>query len=76
MVSVPGGPGMRDTALLPVVLAVLETCVPDLTMERLPEASHWVMREEPTRLNRLIRDFIGARYGASVRRAAVLYGNV
>jgi pimeloyl-ACP methyl ester carboxylesterase len=34
--------------------------VPDLRIERLPEASHWVMHEEPERLNRLIRDFIGA----------------
>jgi pimeloyl-ACP methyl ester carboxylesterase len=36
--------GMRDQALLP---------------GSLPEASHWVMHEEPERLNRLIRTFIG-----------------
>ena len=51
--------GMRDQALLPGNLDGLETCVPDLRIERLPEASHWVMHEEPERLNKLIREFIG-----------------
>ena len=53
--------GMRDTALLPGNLDGLDACVPDLRIERLPNASHWVMHEEPERLNRLIRDFIGAK---------------
>jgi pimeloyl-ACP methyl ester carboxylesterase len=52
--------GMRDAALLPGNLDGLEECVPDLRIERLPEASHWVMHEEPERLNQLIREFIGA----------------
>lgn len=52
--------GMRDKALLPGNLDGLQDCVPDLRIERLPEASHWVMHEEPARLNRLIREFIGA----------------
>jgi pimeloyl-ACP methyl ester carboxylesterase len=52
--------GMRDQALLPGNLEGLDACVPDLRIERLPEASHWVMHEEPERLNRLIREFIGA----------------
>ncbi len=52
--------GMRDAALLPGNLDGLQECVPDLWIERLPEASHWVMHEEPARLNRLIREFIGA----------------
>ena len=51
--------GMRDQALLPANLDGLEACVPDLRIERLPEATHWVMHEEPERLNRLIRDFLG-----------------
>ncbi len=50
--------GMRDHALLPGNLDGLEACVPDLRIERLPEATHWVMHEEPERLNRLIREFI------------------
>ena len=52
--------GMRDAALLPGNLDGLQECVPELRIERLPEASHWVMHEEPARLNRLIREFIGA----------------
>jgi pimeloyl-ACP methyl ester carboxylesterase len=52
--------GMRDTALLPGNLDGLEACVPGVRIERLPEASHWVMHEAPARLNRLIREFIGA----------------
>ena len=51
--------GLRDQALLPANLDGLEACVPDLRIERLPQASHWVMHEEPQRLNRLIREFIG-----------------
>jgi pimeloyl-ACP methyl ester carboxylesterase len=52
--------GMRDQALLPGNLDGLQECVPDLRIERLPEASHWVMHEEPERLNQLIREFIAA----------------
>jgi pimeloyl-ACP methyl ester carboxylesterase len=52
--------GMRDKALLPGNLVGLQDCVPDLRIERLPGASHWVMHEEPERLNQLIRGFIGA----------------
>ena len=52
--------GMRDRALLPENLNGLEACVPDLRIERLPQASHWVTHEEPERLNQLIRAFIGA----------------
>ena len=52
--------GMRDKALLPGNLDGLQDCVPDLRIERLPEASHWVMHEQPERLNQLIREFIGA----------------
>lgn len=50
--------GERDTALLTGLLDGLEHCVPQLRIERLPEASHWVMEEYPERVNRLIRDFI------------------
>ena len=52
--------GMRDQALLPGVLDGMEECVPDLRIERLAEASHWVMHEQPERLNALIRDFLSA----------------
>ena len=52
--------GMRDQALLPGNLDGLAACVPDLRIERLPDASHWVMHEQPERLNQLIREFIRA----------------
>ena len=50
--------GMRDRALLPAVLDGLEDCVPGVRIERLDDASHWVMHEQPLRLNALIREFI------------------
>ena len=50
--------GMRDRALLPGNLDGLQECVPDLRIERLPQASHWVMHDEPERLNRMIREFV------------------
>ena len=52
--------GMRDRALLPCLLDGLEACVPDLRIERLPGATHWVMQEAAERVNSLIRDFVGA----------------
>jgi epoxide hydrolase 4 len=53
--------GMRDQALLPGVLDGMGECVPDLRLERLAEASHWVMHEQPERLNALVREFISRR---------------
>jgi epoxide hydrolase 4 len=51
--------GMADPALLPGLLDGLDECVPDLRIERIPGASHWVAHEEPERVNALIRAFIG-----------------
>jgi pimeloyl-ACP methyl ester carboxylesterase len=39
--------GMRDRALLPCLLDGLEDVVPDLRLERLPEATHWLAHEVP-----------------------------
>jgi pimeloyl-ACP methyl ester carboxylesterase len=50
--------GERDTALLTGNLEGLEEMVADLRVERLPEATHWVVHEEPTEVNRMIREFI------------------
>lgn len=36
----------------------LETWVPNLTLKRLPDLSHWVLAEAPTRVNRLILRFL------------------
>ncbi len=53
--------GEQDHALLPHLLEGLEDYVPDLTIHRLPQASHWVMQEEPDQVRRIIRDYIAAR---------------
>lgn len=50
--------GERDTALLPGLLDGLDALVPQLTLKRIPDGSHWVIHERPEEVNRLIRDFI------------------
>lgn len=51
--------GERDSALLPGLLDGLEACVPDLRVERIADASHWVVHEHPARVGALIRSFVG-----------------
>jgi pimeloyl-ACP methyl ester carboxylesterase len=48
----------KDTALTVHNLEGLDKYIPDLTIERIPEGSHWVINEQPDRINALIRDFI------------------
>ena len=52
--------GMRDQALLPGVLDGMDECVPNLRAERLPDASHWVMHEQPEQVSALIRSFLNS----------------
>jgi pimeloyl-ACP methyl ester carboxylesterase len=52
--------GERDEALLPGNLDGLEELVSDLRVERIPDASHWVVHEQPQRVNALIRRFVHA----------------
>jgi pimeloyl-ACP methyl ester carboxylesterase len=47
--------GERDHALLPALLDGLERWVPDLQIQRVPEASHWIVHEQPKRVAELIR---------------------
>lgn len=49
--------GERDRALLPGLTRGLEEWVPDLRVEILPGAGHWVPYERPAEVNRLIREF-------------------
>ena len=42
--------GERDRALLPGLLDGLERWVPRLRVERVPEASHWIVHEQPDRV--------------------------
>ncbi|GMA16259.1 alpha/beta fold hydrolase [Deinococcus metallilatus] len=50
--------GERDVALLPELADGLERWVPDLRVVRFPRASHWVMRDEPVRVNNLLLGFL------------------
>lgn len=42
--------GEQDRALLPGLLAGLERWVPDLEIVRVPQASHWIVHEQPQRV--------------------------
>ncbi len=53
--------GMRDTALLPPLLDGLGGLVPELTVERLESATHWLIHEEPALIARRVLDFVAAR---------------
>lgn len=50
--------GERDKALLPGNLDGLEEFVPDLTVRRIPDASHWVVHEQPDTVSSHIRQFL------------------
>jgi pimeloyl-ACP methyl ester carboxylesterase len=47
--------GEQDVALLPGLLLGLEHWVPTLRIERVPQASHWIVHEQPARVADLIR---------------------
>jgi pimeloyl-ACP methyl ester carboxylesterase len=53
--------GEKDTALLSGNLMGLDAYVPRLTVRRIPDATHWVVREQPAEVNRLIRAFLDER---------------
>lgn len=50
--------GERDRALLPGCLDGLDRCVPDLEVVRVPDASHWIVHEQPGLVTREIERFI------------------
>ena len=50
--------GEQDQALLPVLLDGLETVVPDLRIQRVPDGSHWVVHERPEAVEAAIRAFL------------------
>jgi pimeloyl-ACP methyl ester carboxylesterase len=52
--------GERDRFLLPGCLDGLDEVVPNLRIERIAQAGHWVVHEQPQRINRLIADFVAA----------------
>lgn len=50
--------GDRDEALLPGVAQGLDRWVPDLKVRHFPQASHWLLHEEPERVFDEIRAFV------------------
>ncbi len=50
--------GERDRHLSTRLLSGLERWAPNLRIERLPDASHWVQRDAPERLNELLVGFL------------------
>lgn len=50
--------GERDHALLTGNLDGLDEFVPDLTVKRVPDGTHWVIREKPSLVNSYLREFL------------------
>jgi epoxide hydrolase 4 len=53
--------GEKDTALLTQNLDGLDQLVPTLTVKRVPEGTHWVVRERPADVNAIIREYLARR---------------
>jgi pimeloyl-ACP methyl ester carboxylesterase len=53
--------GEKDPYLLTGNLDGLSEFVPNLTVKRIPDATHWVVHEKPALVNRYIREFIEAK---------------
>jgi epoxide hydrolase 4 len=53
--------GEKDTALLTSNLQGLDRVVPALTIRRVPDGTHWVVREKAPEVNRLIRAYLAER---------------
>jgi pimeloyl-ACP methyl ester carboxylesterase len=50
--------GEKDTALLPQNLDGLDAYVPNLTIKRIADGTHWVVREKAGEVNALIREYL------------------
>lgn len=50
--------GEKDTALLTGNLEGLDKFVPNLTIKRIPDGTHWVIHEKPALVDGYIREFI------------------
>jgi pimeloyl-ACP methyl ester carboxylesterase len=58
--------GEKDKALLIGCVDGLEKYIPNLSVKRIPDASHWVVREKPGQVNLLIREFLKRKYQPEV----------
>lgn len=50
---------MGDTALPPALLAGLHDFVPQLTLRRVEDATHWIVHEQPELVTRQLQQFLG-----------------
>ena len=50
--------GEQDRAMVASNLDGLDEFVPDLTIKRIPDGTHWVVHEKPELINKYIREFI------------------
>ena len=53
--------GEKDVALLTGNLEGLDKFVPNLTIKRIPDGTHWVIHEKPVLVNGYIREFVKAK---------------
>src|SRR5262249_19972635 len=53
--------GEKDTALLTGNLVGLDKFVPNLTIKRIPDGTHWVIHEKPALVNGYISEFIKSK---------------
>lgn len=60
--------GERDAALPPALLDGLEAYVSDLQVVRVPDATHWIVHEQPARVAREIEQALAARSGLTADR--------
>ncbi|QBK03871.1 alpha/beta hydrolase [Hylemonella gracilis] len=52
--------GLGDTALPPELIEGLEDYIPQLTLERVPDATHWIVHEQPGRVIQALQRFLAA----------------
>jgi pimeloyl-ACP methyl ester carboxylesterase len=50
--------GLDDAALPPALIDGLEAYVPDLTLHRVPGATHWIVHEQPALVQTHLGDFL------------------
>ena len=50
--------GMKDSALLPGNLVGLEEYVPNLSIQEFPDATHWIIHEEPQAVSAAMLEFL------------------
>ena len=53
--------GEKDTALLTGNLDGLDKYVPNLTIKRIPDGTHWVIHEKPALVNGYMREFVSGK---------------